>query len=163
MTQTKHSTLLLLLCLCLPFYSWGQASLEILLNGKAIEKADLEQQFLCLDLQDSITVRMNPGKISEQNQFVLIGIQLWTQQDMGGPKQLGQIGPSKPAAKPEFTFALNQFKLTSALPPSKNSLRSQLKLGQLIEVKGKQFQGYVPVPDEAQSIKFLLVSKCIED
>ncbi|MEL6253980.1 MAG: hypothetical protein AAFR87_18375 [Bacteroidota bacterium] len=138
----------------------AQSGTKVSFNGKEVEPGSMQHQILCLQQGDKFSIQYTPANPDEESQYVIGGLEFWAQVSMGQPKVIGRLGFSEPAAQPVMTFTLEDFKATQMLPDQTDAIRVNVRVAQVLKVRGKRMLGFEPLDEKKRSCSFMLIKSC---
>lgn len=162
----KQISLFLALCLATalsvsaqtnPIRGWS-GTLELQMDGLALNDDQLSHQVFCLENQDTLNLKYLPA--SPEGEYVILGCEIWGQVSLGEPTMLAQVQAGEPGNPSDLSLPLTSIIPAHLLPQPGRSYRVMLRVRRIIEVDGRRYLSHIDVPDEATDFTFLLTKQC---
>ncbi|GAB4418458.1 MAG: hypothetical protein OHK0039_29890 [Bacteroidia bacterium] len=134
------------------------ASIEITVNGQVTAHEDLMHRFFCIQENDTFRVQYLGGNGTDT--YLLTGLEIWGQVNLGRPTLLGKLGYSQPGPQPAYVFTIKQFDMQAALYSTTSAVRAGIKLGPVARVEGSRVLETLPLPNNGNIASLLLVKTC---
>lgn len=140
-----------------PIRGWS-GTLELHMDGFAMDDEQLSHQVFCLDNEDTLNIKYLPA--SPEGEYVILGCEIWGQVSLGEPTMLAQLQAGEPGNPSDLALPLASVIPAHLLPQPGRSYRIMLRVRRIIEVDGRRYLSHMDVPDAATDFTFLLTKQC---
>lgn len=134
--------------------------IEITLNGNPASREVLTHQIFCLDGGDELKITFIPADKDTSARYVLLGLDLWAQVNLGRPDLMGRIEKSAPSWSPSVKFQLKDLQGKNQVPMGLQATRGSLQLQRILKVEGNRMLATYPVPPNEGSFYLSMVQNC---
>ncbi len=138
--------------------SWV-GTLDLHYKGHQVNEEQLTHEAFCLDNRDTLTIVYDSGTPTE-DQFVILGAEIWGQVSLGEPSLLAQVPAGQPGNHSQLVVPLASYVPAHLLPADGKAVRVMLRVRRIIKVEGQRYLAHYDVPGEEDDFSFLLTRNC---